>query len=300
MGLCSGCTNGARAGENPSIRAEGGEMASSIAELISERMDTMPAGERRAAQTLVANYPLIGLKTVADFSQHAGVSSPTILRFVARLGFHNYPEFQAALQDELAAQLQSPLSRTVLEPAPDRGKTSPVLEATLTNIRETFRHVSERQMGEIVARLANPRAKIFLIGGRFSAPVAQYMTAHLTIVRPNVFHLTGQESTWRDRLIDMGKRDVLLIFDIRRYQDSLIRLAEKAHARGVEIVLVTDQWLSPIARFARYVIAGRTAVPSSWDSSAALFVFAEALIGELTRALEAESARRIREMEELR
>lgn len=300
MGLCSGCTNGARAGENPSIRAEGGEMASSIAELISERMDTMPAGERRAAQTLVANYPLIGLKTVADFSQHAGVSSPTILRFVARLGFHNYPEFQAALQDELAAQLQSPLSRTVLEPAPDRGKTSPVLEATLTNIRETFRHVSERQMGEIVARLANPRAKIFLIGGRFTDPVAQYMTAHLTIVRPNVFHLTGQESTWRDRLIDMGKRDVLLIFDIRRYQDSLIRLAEKAHARGVEIVLVTDQWLSPIARFARYVIAGRTAVPSSWDSSAALFVFAEALIGELTRALEAESARRIREMEELR
>jgi len=275
-------------------------MASSIAELISERMDTMPAGERRAAQTLVANYPLIGLKTVADFSQHAGVSSPTILRFVARLGFHNYPEFQAALQDELAAQLQSPLSRTVLEPAPDRGKTSPVLEATLTNIRETFRHVTERQMGEIVARLANPRAKIFLIGGRFTDPVAQYMTAHLTIVRPNVFHLTGQESTWRDRLIDMGKRDVLLIFDIRRYQDSLIRLAEKAHARGVEIVLVTDQWLSPIARFARYVIAGRTAVPSSWDSSAALFVFAEALIGELTRALEAESARRIREMEELR
>ncbi|MEP9372477.1 MurR/RpiR family transcriptional regulator [Mesorhizobium sp. KR1-2] len=275
-------------------------MASSIAELISDRMDAMPAGERRAAHTLIANYPLIGLKTVADFSQQAGVSSPTILRFVARLGFHNYPEFQAALQDELAAQLQSPLSRTVVEPAAREGKISPVLEATLENIRETFRHVSEKQMRDIVARLVNPRAKIFLIGGRFTDPVAHYMAAHLTIVRPNVFHLTGQESTWRDRLIDMGKRDVLLIFDIRRYQDSLIRLAEKAHTRGVEIVLFTDQWLSPIARFARNVIAGRTAVPSSWDSSAALFVVAEALIGELTRALEAESARRIREMEELR
>ena len=42
----------------------------------------------------------------------AGVSSPTILRFVARIGFQNYPEFQSALQDELAAQLQSPASRT--------------------------------------------------------------------------------------------------------------------------------------------------------------------------------------------
>jgi DNA-binding MurR/RpiR family transcriptional regulator len=275
-------------------------MASSVAELISGRMDDMPAGERRAAQTLIANYPVIGLKTVADFSQQAGVSSPTILRFVARLGFHNYPEFQAALQDELAAQLQSPLSRTSVRAAPDQGKTSPVIEATLQNIRETFRHVSDKQIRDIVALISRPRSMIFLIGGRFTDPVARYTAAHLTIIRPNVFHLTGQESTWRDRLIDMGKRDVLVVFDIRRYQESLLRLAEKAHARGVEIVLVTDQWLSPIARFARHVIAGRTAVPSAWDSSAALFVVAEALIGEATRELEAESARRIREMEELR
>ncbi|RUV37845.1 MurR/RpiR family transcriptional regulator, partial [Mesorhizobium sp. M7A.F.Ca.MR.228.00.0.0] len=79
-------------------------MISSIAELIADRLGTMPAGERRAAQTLIANYPMIGLKTVAEFSAAAGVSSPTILRFVARLGFQNYPEFQSSLQDELAAQ----------------------------------------------------------------------------------------------------------------------------------------------------------------------------------------------------
>jgi DNA-binding MurR/RpiR family transcriptional regulator len=275
-------------------------LTSSIAELIADRIDTMPAGERRAAQTLIASYPMIGLKTVADFSLQAGVSSPTILRFVSRLGFQNYPEFQSALQDELAAQLQSPLSRTASPSARDRGQASPMLEATLENIRETFRHVSEKQMREIVIQLSNPRAKTFLIGGRFTDPVARYMAAHLTIIRPNVFHLTGQESNWRDRLIDMGKRDVLLIFDIRRYQDSLIRFAEKAHQRGVQIVLFTDQWLSPIARFARHVIAGRTAVPSPWDSSSALFVVAEALIGEVTRELEADSARRIREMENLR
>lgn len=275
-------------------------MASSVAELISGRMDEMPAGERRAAQTLIAAYPVIGLKTVADFSQQAGVSSPTILRFVARLGFHNYSEFQAALQDELAAQLQSPLSRASAGVALDQGKTSPVIEATLQNIRETFRHVSDKQIRDIVALISRPRSTIFLIGGRFTDPVARYTAAHLTIIRPNVFHLTGQESTWRDRLIDMGKRDVLLIFDIRRYQDSLLHFAEKAHQRGVCIILVTDQWLSPIARFARHVIAGRTAVPSAWDSTASLFVVAETLIGAVTVDLEAGSGERIREMESLR
>ena len=89
-------------------------MDTSIAELIADRIDAMPPGERRAAHTLVANYPLIGLKTVADFSLAAGVSSPTILRFVSRLGFQNYAEFQTALQEERAAQLQSPASRSAV------------------------------------------------------------------------------------------------------------------------------------------------------------------------------------------
>jgi len=272
-------------------------LAGSIAERIADRMDDMPAGERRAAQTLVSNYPMAGLATVAEFSGTAGVSSPTILRFVARLGFQNYPEFQSALKDELAARLQSPASRTS---AVMQGGTSPALETTLENIRETFRHLSKRQIADMAALLANPRMRIFLLGGRFTDPIARYMAAHLTIIRPDVVHVTGQESNWRDRLLDMGKRDVLLIFDIRRYQESLLRFAEKGHQRGVQIVLFTDQWLSPIARFARHVVAGRTAIPSPWDSSAALFVVAEAVIGELTRRLESESARRIREMEGLR
>ena len=274
-------------------------MATSISELIAERIDAMPTGERRAAQALVASYPLIGLKTVAEFSQVAGVSSPTILRFVARIGFANYPQFQSALQDELAAQIQSPATRASRLPR-RAGALSVVIEATLENIRETFSHISERQIADIAGLLSNPRSKAMLIGGRFTDPVASYMAAHLAIIRPNVFHLAGQESNWRDRLLDMGKRDVLLVFDIRRYQDSLLRLAETAQARGVQIVLFTDQWLSPIARFARHTVAGRTEAPSPWDSSAALFVVAEALVGELTRQLGPDSDRRIREMENLR
>ncbi len=271
-------------------------MRASVAELISERMDALPPGERRAAQTLVASYPLIGLKTVADFSHQAGVSSPTILRLVARLGFHNYADFQTALQEELAAQLQSPATRVE---RPGAG-ASPMVAATLENIRETFRHLPDRQVAEIAALLAMPKAGIFLVGGRFTDPLARYMAAHLAIIRPGVTHLAGQESNWRDRLLDMGKRDVLVVFDIRRYQESLLDFSEKASARGVRIVLATDQWLSPIARLARHVVAGRTAVPSAWDSSAALMAVAETLISAVTQALGDGGARRIGDLERLR
>ena len=274
-------------------------MASSIAELIAARIEAMPAGERRAAQALIANYPMIGLKTVADFSARAGVSSPTILRFVSRIGFQNYAEFQSALNDELAEQLQSPASRSQARKPPP-GEQAPLLAATIDNINETFRHLAGRQIADIADLLAEPRQRIHLLGGRFTDPLAAYTAAHLSIVRAGVYHLSGQESLWRDRLIDMGRRDVLVIFDIRRYQESLVRLAEKAQKRGVRVVLLTDQWLSPIARFATHVIAGRTAVPSAWDSSASLFVVCERLIAEVTARSGEAAAARLRDVEALR
>lgn len=275
-------------------------MASNLAEMIVARLGDMPAGERRAAQALIANYPMLGLKTVAEFSARAGVSSPTILRFVARIGFQNYAEFQGALNDELAAQLQSPLSRTGLRALEHKGHVEPLTSATLDNIAETFRLISPRQIDEIVALLADSRRRLHLIGGRFTDPIARYLCAHLQIIRPGVAHLAGQESMWRDRLLDMGKRDVAIVFDIRRYQPSLLRFAEKAHARGVSVVLITDRWLSPIARVASHVLPARTAVPSAWDSSAALFVVAERLIAGVTELLPEQSAARIRDMDALR
>jgi len=272
-------------------------MDPSITELIADKIESMPAGERRAAHALVASYPVLGLKTVAEFSAQAGVSSPTILRFVARLGFGNYAEFQAALQDELAAQLQSPLSR---REGSTGGTGSALANAVVGNIEETFRHLSDAQIGDMARQLADPKRRIYLAGGRFTDPIARYLAAHLMLLRTNVFHLAGQENSWRDRLVDMGKRDVLVVFDIRRYQESVVAFAEKARQRGATILLFTDQWLSPAARFARHVVAGRTAVPSPWDSSAALFVVVEALIAAATTELDRDGAQRMADIEALR
>jgi len=271
-----------------------------LAEMIVARSGDLPPGERRAAQALIANYPMLGLKTVAEFSARAGVSSPTILRFVGRMGFQNYAEFQSALNDELAARLESPLSRTGSRPKSEGSAAEPLTAAIQDNITETFRLLPPRQIDEAVAMLANPRNRIHLIGGRFTDPIARYLAAHLQIIRPGVDHLEGQENMWRDRLLDMGKRDVVVVLDIRRYQDSLVQFAEKASARGVSILLLTDQWLSPIARVATQVIAARTAVPSAWDSSTALFVVAERLIAGVTNMLPEQSAARIRDMDAMR
>lgn len=260
----------------------------------------MPASERKVAQTLIANYPLAGLKTVAQFSQDAGVSSPTVLRFVTRIGFQHYGEFQATLKEELGAQLQSPLARSErLAQRTDDNTTSAFVRAIKENIEETFAHVSDAQIDAIATLLGDRKRSVYLVGGRFTDPVARYAAAHLRIIRPHVVHLSGQESSWRDRLLDMTRSDVLVLFDIRRYQQSLVRFAEAAAKRRVAVVLFTDQWLSPVSRIARHVVAARTSVPSPWDSSATLFILVEALLGKITENSAPASVKRIRQMERM-
>jgi DNA-binding MurR/RpiR family transcriptional regulator len=277
------------------------EMSVSISELINEKLASMPAGERRAAQALIADYPLIGLKTVAEFASRAGVSSPTILRFVSRLAFQNYADFQSALQSELIEQVQSPLLRTKRqESLPASGGVAAFAAEAASNIVETFAHLHADDMKRLVRLLADPKRRIHLIGGRFTDSLAGYLAAHLRIIRADVRHVAGQEGSWQDTLVDMGKRDVLIVFDIRRYQESLFDFAASAAGLGVTVLLLTDQWLSPIARLAKHTISCRTSVPSAWDSSAALFAMAEALIAQLTLEGGAMTAKRIAGLEALR
>src|SRR3546814_19075114 len=89
-----------------------------IAEQIRKRIHEFTTTERKAAHVLLANYPLVGLEPVAEFAASSGVSAPTILRFVARLGIGGYPEFQRLLRAELEAPLTPPLTKARVPPTP--------------------------------------------------------------------------------------------------------------------------------------------------------------------------------------
>lgn len=276
----------------------------SLAEEIRERLGECTATERRAALALLANYPVLGLGTVAQFASAAGVSSPTILRFAARMGCGTYAALQTRLRRELEDQLKSPLAKakdgTKAGGAATAAGLGAVAEAVRANIGETFRHLQAAELEAVVSLLSDERRTLYLLGGRFTDALARYMAAHLRILRCGVMHMAGQEGNWRDALLDIGRRDVLVVFDIRRYQADLVRMATAAAKRGATVVLITDSWLSPIASVAAHVLPARISVPSPWDSSAALMVIAETLVAGVTARDPERSERRMSALEAYR
>lgn len=271
-----------------------------VAETVRDAMRELTPSERRAAQALLASYPLLGLETVARFAGQAGVSAPTILRFVARLGFPSYADFQRRLKVEVEARLLSPLDKAGAEASRKRHPRTAFADAVAANVADTFRRLPAGDFEAVAELLADQRRPLHLLGGRFTDGLARYMTAHLRIVRPQVAALDGQRANWRDQLLDMGARDVLFLIDIRRYQDDLVELAAEAARRKVTVVLLTDQWLSPVARIARHVLPARVAVPSAWDSTVALLALIEALVADVTARCGPEARARMAAIETLR
>jgi DNA-binding MurR/RpiR family transcriptional regulator len=268
-----------------------------VAQIIHDTLDTMTAGERRAARALLARYPLLGLRTVADFAAEAGVSSPTVLRFVARLGYDNYAGLQDALHDELTEQFKSPLAKASTAGS---GPLDAISTAVVANIQATMGSILASELTAVVELLVDPRHPVFITGGRFTDALARYMATHLRLVRPGVHHLDRTADARRDQLLDMPKGTRLVCFDIRRYDGDLAEFVAAAVARGVVIVLMTDQWMSPVALQADHVLTSHIEVPSIWDSNAALMTVVEVILAGVTRGSWDSTTERLHTLEELR
>lgn len=270
----------------------------SIAERARRDLGGMTPNERRAAHRLLADYPVAGLDTVAAFGAAAGVSGPTVLRMVAKLGFTNYGAFQKALRAELQARLATPLMKGGDTVGDDR--LARFAEAAIGNIRETAANVASDEFDAVVRLFADAGRPLHVLGGRFTDPIADYLVAHLRVLRPRVRRIEGTTMNWLDQLLDIGKRDVVVIFDIRRYSDDIAGFAEKAAKRGATVALFTDQWLSPVSRVATHVLPAHVAAPSVWDSSAGLLLLVEAALADVTRTLGQAARDRLTAIEGLR
>ncbi|MGR3291782.1 MAG: MurR/RpiR family transcriptional regulator, partial [Paracoccaceae bacterium] len=97
----------------------------------------------------------------------------------------------------------------------------------------------------------------------------------------DVTHIQSITSAWPHYLQDIKPGDVLVVFDVRRYENSTLKLAEMAAERGAKIILFTDQWCSPVAKYSEQVFTCRIVVPSAWDSNVTVMLLLETVIAEV-------------------
>ncbi len=284
------------------VGTPGGSVAASVAVRTRESLGTLTASERKVARALLSAYPVAGLETVAQLSERAGVSPPTVIRFVARLGFPGYPAFQQALMHEVHERMGSPLAQYADKSRATAGKNLlPYAADTLVEgIRASFAELPEAEFAAAVDLLCDRRLRVHLLGGRFSRILADYLAAHLQLLRSDVVVVGEDEQSRLALVADGGKSQLLVVFDYRRYEPATVRLVELVARRGTRILLLTDPWLSPIAGVADVVLPGRVEAPSAFDSLVPALALVESLVAASTERLGSEGRERLELIEDSR
>jgi len=272
-----------------------------VAERIRSASANLTRAEQQLANTIFENYPVSGLGSITALAEASGVSTPTIVRMAKKLGFRGFPQLQSKLRSEVEETISSPIAKHNRwnQGAPDTHLLNSFADAVMDNMRQTLSNLNLDDFDGTCRLLAKQSTHIFIAGGRITSTLAEYMFNHMQIIRKNVTLIPSGASKWPHYVLDMEKDDVLILFDIRRYENDLLKLAELALAKNVKIILLTDQWGSPIAKHADHRLSCRIEVPSAWDSTAVMLVVVETLIAKIQASTWPTTAGRMQDLESL-
>ena len=269
--------------------------------LIDSKADYTPA-ERKVIRVLLANYPVAGLATASRLAQQAEVSDPTVIRLATKLGFSGFIEMQQALLEELEAHMNSALtmldSRKPVITA--EGLYQSYAEATIATLKSSQSDMLPADFNEAADLLIKAKKRIFCIGGRFTGFLAAILHRHLVQLRPGAVWVNGSLADLAEFVADIGRQDLIVAFDLRRYQQDVVHFCRQAHERGARIILLTDRWKSPIASFATVTLTGPVDTISPFDTMVPTMVQLEALVTAFTTRLDKQVRPRLQEIEHYR
>jgi len=279
-----------------------GKASTTVRTRIREAAAQLTASESKIANAILADYPFTGLENIQELAAKTGVSAPSITRFVSKIGCGGFQDLQRQLIAELKEGQRSPLDlKTSQKPVGQSEFLSEYVARVSAVLQEMTATMSPAQFDVLSALLADPSRNVYLLGGRISDNVASFLSIHLRQIRSGIYHMADNPEFWPEHVLRMRKKDVVVLFDFRRYQLSLSRLAETiAQKQGATIIVVTDKWMSPAARSADHIVALPIDAGTAWDTVAAAIVLVEALIVRVSEADWEATQKRIRDWDGIR
>ncbi len=257
--------------------------------------------EQKLANHILRNYPVAALGSITSLAKGAAVSTPTVVRLCQKIGFRGYPDFQSGVHAEVEERLVSPIAKhdRWAEKAPQGHILNAFADAVAANLQASLALVNPSDFDAVAAMMAEGQRHIYAMGGRITHSLADYFVTHMKVMRENVTLISDTSSNWPPALIDIKKGDILLIFDIRRYENNVLQVVEVAVEQGAEVMLITDQWGSPAGEFARYKFAAHVEAPSAWDSTAVILIIVETLLAAVQNLTWEDTQARMKRMEAL-
>lgn len=279
-----------------------GEANKSLKARISDVMGQLTASELKVSGVLLSDYPYAGLVTIQELARKSHVSAPSITRFISKIGCSGYQDFQRQLIGELKQRELSPIELKLTElPTSGSQFLADYTHRLLGQMEDMAETIAPWQFETVCDLIADPTRAIYMLGGRVTDSIALLLSIHLRQIRSRIYHMPSNPELWPEYVLRMRKQDVVILFDLRRYEKNLARLAGAIAAkRQSTIVAITDKWMSPISEHAAHVFAVPIELETAWDTQVCLVALVEAIIVRVSEANWSATRRRIEDWDDVR
>ncbi len=234
-------------------------------------------GQKRIAEYIVNHYDKAAFMTASKLGDKVQVSESTVVRFAIALGYDGYPALQKALQEMILNRLTAVQRVEMTGDMSESAVLGTVFKADMQNIRQTIEDLDEANFSRTVDALCEAE-RVYVVGVRSSAPLAQFLGYYMNFIRDNVMVITSGISDVLEQVARVGEKDVVLGISFPRYSRRTIEAMNYAKGKGATVVSLTDTPLSPLGEASDFCLTARSDMASFVDSLVAPLSMINALI----------------------
>ena len=275
-------------------------MSKDILTILQDRKSKFSKGQRLIAKYITESYDKAAFMTANKLGKTVGVSESTVVRFAVDLGFEGYPSMQKAMQEMVMNRLTS-VQR--LEVASDRigsqDVVSMVVHSDMEKLRQTGESISREDFSAAVDAILKAK-RVFILGVRSTAPLADFLGYYLNYMLQNVHVVTNSgTSEMFEKIVGVDASDVVIAISFPRYSVATAKGAQYCRSTGATVIGITDSRRSPLGLASDHVLCAKSDMMSLVDSLVAPMSIVNALIVAIASKREKELHRTFENLERI-
>lgn len=251
---------------------------SHLTKLLDSSFERLSPELQRAARWVQAHPAELGLQSMRQSAQAAGVAPATMTRLARALGLDGFEAMRRPSMQAFAASVgQASLSASAMDTRELPENFDRLARAQVSNLKAVRSRNSMLQLRTAARAVLDARHVLFL-GLRASFSTAYHLQYTCDWLRPNTRLASDPGAAWVDLLQALCPDDLLVVVSQAPYTRQTVEAAQQAHDQGVPLMALTDSRLSPLARLAQQSLLFEAASPSFFHSMTGAQALAEALM----------------------
>ncbi|MFZ7120208.1 MAG: MurR/RpiR family transcriptional regulator [Eubacteriaceae bacterium] len=227
-----------------------------LIENIKFKFDKFSPSQKKIAEYIIENIDKVGFFTINELASHINVSETTVVRFAYKMGFESYSVMHKVMQNIFKEHL-SPVKKINQKIESNNLHIDKIVESSIdldiNHLNELKKNISVEDIENTIRLLQNANS-IYVTGYRTSYGVAHLCNLVTNQILSKSILIKTEDECIPEIILSLRNGDLLIAISLPRYTERLLHIVKYAKSKKVQVIAITDSYISPVGRLADIVI----------------------------------------------